>query len=145
MRDPQRSKVYAAEDDVFGDPDDESRPNLGSVADTQRFVDRLLALERVRAEFGDWQIEVRDGRGRRRGGAGHRLGGDFVTLPKFARTPEYVLHEVAHLLTGCGHQHGPAFTGTMLLLVGQVFGAEWRDRLKRAYRKHGAKIRYRDG
>lgn len=58
---------------------------------------------------------VEDGRGRRRGCANRFR----VKLPKFARHPAYVLHEVAHSLTpwGSSYNHDAPFVGRYCALL----------------------------
>jgi putative metallohydrolase (TIGR04338 family) len=138
MRDTQRSKVYNAEMAVRLEMAMVSRNagvELRSVAQLQRYVDKVLARKRVAAKYPRpvrRGILVKDGRGRRAACGGY----GSVSLPLWARTEQVVLHEVAHCLVGGGQNHNWQFAECALFLVREVMGVEAADILKASYRQH---------
>lgn len=107
LRDSQRKKVYDWE-------------SVGSVPTLT--LDECEALvAKAYARFGlTWQGRIADGRGRRKAGGRYQ----YVTLPRWGRRPDVVLHEAAH---GIADQlarrasldiaaHGPEFAYVVLQL-----------------------------
>lgn len=148
LRDNQRSKLYAAESVLKG-----VGQRWESVQEVQEYVDRVTDRAYVRRHYPlgmsltmsrglvNNRIEVLDGRGRRSGAAY----GYTITLPRFARTEYYVLHEVAHILTrnryGRVAAHGWQFAATELDLVRHMMGHEAEDMLRQSFRAHRVKFR----
>jgi putative metallohydrolase (TIGR04338 family) len=135
IRDGQKSKVYAAEREVFPDSFTDSRKEM-SVPEVQRYVNDLLREHWSRRRWGNRQVAVTDGRGRRQAVS---MGGE-IRLPAWARDPITILHELAHELCPREEWHGAIFTRTLLELVGHKLGKDAQDRLRAAYRKHHAKV-----
>ena len=136
-RDTQRSKLYAAESVVHGD-------KFESVADMQRYVDKLVGRAWFKRRWPNvTSIEVRDGRGRSRAGAYSR--GGYITMPRWSRYEEVVLHEVAHIVTDYQHgtnlaAHGWQFAHNLIELVHYHMGKDEADKMKASFRK--AKVRF---
>jgi putative metallohydrolase (TIGR04338 family) len=142
-RDGQRSKVYKADDALkpFAVP-------LKSVADVERFVLKVWASKRAQAAFpravGSWrQPYVKDGRGTR-----SATGGEWhISIPRWARWSDVVLHELAHVITIREHfslrvaGHGWQFCGVFLKLVLYIMGREAHDALKASMKIY--RVRYR--
>lgn len=135
-RDMQRQRVYDAEVSAFG----ESTCEFDSLGGVEAFVERALARQSIRRRYprAEWEIEVRDGRGRRRGGGniGH------ITMPKWTRSRWYVLHELAHTLTVRPDEawHGWRFCACYLDLVGAMLGAEAKRQLRDQFK--AGRVRY---
>lgn len=139
-RDFQRQRVYDAEHalcdalgrevpfDFFGSmltlP---LERKFGTVENVQHYVDKVLALNWVRARWDPRPIEVRERRGQDK--AHYQCGTIAVpVLRTWALREEVVLHEVAHHLANDGH--GPEFAAVLGVLLREIVGPEvglvWR-------------------
>lgn len=112
MRDSQRKAVYAWEEKVAELADGANRPI--TLDECHDLVVRV---------WGDYfpgldPPEVVDGRGRR-SPCGSR---ERIALPRFARRPIVVLHEVAHSFDPEGPAHGPCFARLALELYSRYAG-----------------------
>jgi len=136
-RDTQRSKLYKAESVVHG-------RDLVGVADMQRYVDELVKRAWFKRRWPDvTDIQVRDGRGRRRAGASPA--NRYITMPKWARYEEVVLHEVAHIVTDVQYGMRPAFHGwqfasNLIELVRYSMGKPEADMMKGSFRSSGVRF-----
>jgi putative metallohydrolase (TIGR04338 family) len=109
IRDFQRSKVYAWEYKQF--------PKMKSGGMT---LDECKALA---AKLYGARVLVKDGRGRRNACAFTSKRLPAIALPKWARTPEVVAHEVAHWLAkGQGPAHGGFFLGHYIAILAEHLG-----------------------
>ena len=134
LRDNQRSKVYAAERDVW--PTGERDRKGATIADAQRYVDKLTGSAWFIRRFGLRRINVQPGRG-----GGMAWGGGLITLGVWARERECViLHEVAHCVAHSS-RHDWRFCKTFLELVQHQMGKDAADRLKTAFKDR--KVRYK--
>lgn len=129
-RDWQRTKVYGAERAV-------RRGAPMSWADTLRFVAKVLNSATFQRRWGRWDLEVLDGRGRSSAAA---FGNSTITLPKWARTKDVILHELAHAICPNWEQHGRLFARTFLELVKLYMGKPEHDRLRDAFREAGVRF-----
>lgn len=144
-RDSQRAKVYKADDVLkpFATP-------LPEVRDVKRFVRRVWSSKRVRQQYPyatsptrwvNHPPRVDDGRGCRRA-----LGGlSGITIPRWARKTDVVIHELAHVIVcrELGNEtagHGWQFCSVYLRLVLLFVGREAHDALKASFRQH--RVRY---
>lgn len=162
QRDSQRSRVYAAENQVariidarldyptiqlFGSevvvPDDRK---FGDIESVQRYVDAVLALNWVLARWSSaGPIAVRARRGATK--AHYERATATIALPPFEIGGGWglrelvVLHEMAHHLTG-GTQpmHGPVFVANVLVLVAELIGPEAEFLLRTTYLETGVLI-----
>ncbi|WP_406268087.1 TIGR04338 family metallohydrolase [Nocardia sp. NBC_00881] len=151
VRDTQRAKVYDAEQLVRGvfDRADEHgvrtvelygsqltlpiERRFASVESVQRYADKVLALNWVRAQWARAAVSVRV-RSRAGTAAAHYQAGDAVlAVPlhtggtAWALRELVVLHELAHHLESAPAEvapHGPEFCGRYLDLVDGVVGPE---------------------
>lgn len=146
MRDSQKAKVYHAEGlmrtmlrnalaghqtVVFGSAVTLPAEGQFSTPETvQAYVDRVLALPSVVAQYGQTTISVRKRKGNTK--AVYHLGVIAVPDDRWALNETVVLHEIAHHFAR-GHQHGPEFTKTYLNLVGLVMGPEAELALRMLY------------
>lgn len=105
-------------------------PNARTVADCQRYVDAIVGSDWWTARCRRTRIVVDDGRGRRYAWA--RWDGKIV-LPRWARTEETILHELAHHLAGLDANHGPRYRGAHVALVRRFRGPEHARRLVASY------------
>ncbi|MFC8526259.1 TIGR04338 family metallohydrolase [Nocardia sp. NPDC057227] len=162
-RDSQRAAVYDAEQlvrgaferaDEFGNRTVEvfgSRLTLpverrfGSVESVAGYVERVLALNWVRAEWPRAAVPVRV-RARRGAGAAHyEPDGAVLAVPVgrvWALRELVVLHELAHHLAPDSAEpaHGPAFCARYLALLDGVVGPEAALLLRSALLGTGARI-----
>ncbi len=149
-RDADRTAVYEAEDLVHRLMDRSlDRPSLqvagstltlpgerkfASLESVQRYVDAVLALPRVRAEYsepGAAGVTVRRRRGNTQ--AHYEFGTATLALPTGLGTAGWamrelvVLHELAHHLAGDAvARHGTLFRRTLLDLIDAALGPEVR-------------------
>ena len=127
----------------------DSPPEYKTVAECQRFVDEVVASGAWRhlCPFGPDRVTVVDGRGRRRAGAS----GNEVAMPKFTRRRWYLLHELAHVATGCGDwalvwaapdwaPHGPEYVAAYLYLVSEFLSPEQHAALVSAMASRRVKV-----
>lgn len=63
---------------------------------SKRVPEYIQYVRRVFTDLNEIMPLVKDGRGRRRGGANKTM----ITLPKHARHELYILHEIAHVIEG---------------------------------------------
>jgi putative metallohydrolase (TIGR04338 family) len=104
-------RLNAPQERVFGD--------LDSI---QRYVDKVLALNWVRATWSPGPIRIR----RRKGVTKAHYQHNVIAIPdrvNWAMREIVVLHEIAHHLTP-GQAHGPRFVGTFVALVTEILGHE---------------------
>lgn len=117
MRDSQRSAVYR-----WGSALAEKYPRLHrelTLAECEELVFRVWDDYRTGTE----PPEVLDGRGRRRACATRWR----IKLPRWARRPDVVLHEVSHALGPGGPGHGRAFARLLLELLNRYEGVPIRE------------------
>lgn len=126
-RDSYRSRVYQAEHLAFAPlPSAEG----WTVQECQEWVNRVWA-QHVRDGF---PPRVFDGRGSHRG----RASAYQIHLPRWARKPWVILHEMAHSANdrhnrSCKAGHGREWAGLYLYLVRRVLGDEWFHELARQF------------
>jgi putative metallohydrolase (TIGR04338 family) len=131
-RDTQRAKLYRAENHwrrAIGDA--QFRDQLGYLM----FVEKVERDKWFRRKYGARTFTVADGRGTRRATA---WGSRHLSLPRWARTPGVILHEVAHCVTHTEHDsdvaaHGWEFASVMLDLVRHFLGVENYRKLRRCF------------
>ncbi len=148
LRDSQRSRVYAAEGLL---PDFHTAGKLLSeVADMEKYVASIYAqawfIDRWR---GLQAPTIRPGAGARH--PFFTAAGNTITMPRFCRSAQQLLHEVAHacIWYDCARRrypdgvadHGREFCMVYLDLVRHYLGVPAHDRLREAFRT--AKVRYK--
>ena len=144
-RDSQRSKLYRAEHEAFGEA--WSKNGHFTLPQAEAYVKRVWRSKFVQNKFPLTVINhvprVTDGRGRRKaaGSISH------IKLPRWARTKPVILHEIAHALSVADREaHGPMaahgwqFARRFIVLVQRFLGKEEARKLKTAFRKH--RVRY---
>lgn len=138
-RDTQRSRVYAAENEfrrVIGDK--QFHEQLGYLM----FVEKVERSKWFRQKYGARAFEVKDGRGRTSAGA---WGSRHITLPKWARTPVVILHEIAHCVTHTEHDsvagHGWEYVAIFLDLVRHFLGVEAHGKFRTILKQHRVRMR----
>lgn len=162
-RDTQRSKVYAAEEFVRTLFDRAAEHGSGaveffgamltlppearfaSVPAVQRYVDKVLGLPSVRAQWP--QIPPLKVRARRAATAAHyenRDGTGVIAVPDrdtadWAMRELVMLHEIAHHLCMAPPPHGPQFVATLCTLAELVMGPEAGYVLRVVYAKEGVR------
>lgn len=132
----QTTRVYGAES-ACGIKRSEEELTLKQC---QKFVDRVLARQYVKKNYGSYRIIVRDGRGQRRATASWYYGQRVINLPKWARNEFVILHEISHHLDTGRYTHGALFATIMLDLVRNVMGKEKADQLQSGYALKGVKV-----
>ena len=150
MRDSQKSKVYEAErsfhrGNYYGEPRSCACPErLEKYDDTFEFVQRLYRSEgadylRTRHRVMDRPgLVVKNGQGTRIA-RGSRAGG-WVSLPKWARCPLVIAHEVAHTLSTDRHGEDYAYSYYRLTLqVDEWYGTSMALNLASAFEKRGVR------
>lgn len=155
-RDYQRSKVYRAEREAGLVTYDDPPPELETVESCEEFVRRIVATDAWR-KLGGWhgRIVVRPGFGATSARGGGRGGGVQLTLPRWARKPAVILHELAHALTyhqrsaagATGRRfaaHGREFCANYLALVRLRLGPAAEAKLRAAFRANRVRFRGRD-
>ena len=145
-RDSQRAKVYRAEQDAFGPARQEEQLTEGGVKDLIR---RILESDYVTQRWGtEHEIGLRFW-GRDRNVAKVETWHDTIVLPRWARNPFVVCHEVAHYLTMHNNRfddyfedvapHGPEFARCYRMCIEIAVGTMDAYDLEGAYMRHGVK------
>jgi len=146
-RDEQRSRLYAAENQIkafLRDP-------LPKIEQMQAFVDEILGSPWLQSQFGSRilsPITVLPGRRRRQATAHFFM--SIIKVPKALRSKFIVLHEVAHILTDryygqdVTEAHGPQFATFLLMLVDHFLGREDCEELLEAFARWGVAHLYRE-
>jgi putative metallohydrolase (TIGR04338 family) len=119
---------------------------FGDIAGVQRYVDAVLALNWVKADYSraERPISVRARRGS--SFAHYEPWGAVIAVPphvhgiSWAMREIVILHEVAHHLTRSVQVHGAEFTQTMLHLVTELMGPEVGLLLTDSYTRHGVRF-----
>lgn len=151
MRDRQKQRLYTAES-VLKD-----QPEFKTVAECQKFVNKVLSQKSVIDNFGKHVITVSDGRGKRNASAITTWDGDIIALPRWARSRYVILHELAHHLqkSYCTNNwqekvrigqdelayqsHGARFVATLLWLVRKQLGKDYYNELCESMHKQEIK------
>lgn len=122
-RDSQRSRVYAWERRAVSDYAD--RPTFDSLEECEAFMHPIWRTERGRMGLAKRAAPAlsRNLWGKRNATA---HGTTEIKLPKWARSPEVILHEMAHCLTH-GDRHGPRFVGCFIGLLARHHGQDAND------------------
>jgi putative metallohydrolase (TIGR04338 family) len=110
-------------------------------------VDRITKTRWWRNREGPPFVHVRDGRGTRFALAydgSMVLRGEFypasINLPRWARDPIVVLHELTHLLSPANEAaHGPTYCRNYLAVVKRFLGEEKHRQLKDSFKENGVK------
>lgn len=137
-RDKQRSRVYAWERAAHAD---QLYRGTMELDEAEHYVNRIWRAERGR--YGRAKVPpptLRDGRGRRSAVAysmSHALG-----LPRWARNPWVILHEIAHQLTPKDEGHGPRFVGVLIGLWSRHMGQD-AEALALQAEQMGVKVHWR--
>jgi putative metallohydrolase (TIGR04338 family) len=146
MRDNQKSRLYAAERDVFGSSWD-NKPDFKTLPECQEFLDKVFKAKVFQRHYpmaDGLNILLRPGKRARRAYATiHVKDGvryNSITLPLVFRNRWLILHELSHHLTnmttkGGNYTHNHQFATIYLDLIGMFLGTETRRELKRAYMK----------
>ena len=137
MRDNQRQRVYNAEREVNHFYFRQGGEHLETVPIMQAYLDKLMRSAWFKKNYpGPWEIEVRDGRGRRNACASKVYGYEYrIKMPLWSRSEMILLHELAHCLTN-GHRHGRVFCYHYIALVERQMGKDKAEELRAAFRRH---------
>lgn len=139
-RDNQRSRVYAWQRLVVRH-EDHYVGVFKTVEECAAFARPIWRAERGR--YGRARVEMplfeRPHRGQRSALAhsDHR-----ITLPRWARNPFVILHEMAHRLTPADEAHGPRFVGVLIGLCARHLGLD-RDYMIQAAYEAGVRVHER--
>ena len=162
MRDTQKQKVYNAEHqlakmlDWANDSDGRVveiegstlvlpvERRFGNPTDVQAYVDKVLALNWVRATWPNAApVKVRTRKGQAK--AHYEPWSQTIALPPakgvrgWALRETVVLHELAHHLTPWRTApHGPEFVGTLVALLTEIIGPEVGFTMRLSAAQHGA-------
>ena len=109
--------------------------HFGSLDDVQLYIDRVRRLPILRERYPRAEVPLTLRQRRGQASAHYERLGAVVALPPYAGGKAWalrelvVLHELAHHLATDAEaadqpQHGPAFTGRFIDLVGEIIGPE---------------------
>ena len=135
--DPQRKRLYRAEDEAFAD--DYFDRAFTDDAEVQAYVDRVLLL----CDLSDvLTITVMPSRKHKMAWAYPALG--EIYIPKGYQARQIVLHEMAHVITKRERPkeraHGATFAAVYLAMTRVIEGRYAAERLQRCYDKHRVKV-----
>lgn len=143
-RDSQRSRLYAAEWEMFGWP----KMEFKSMDNLKDYFWKVLNNRHVQNKYpvarsmvaGNIETKIANGAGLRETMIiwdGDRV---WVSFPRRARTKWAVIHEIAHLVAPQdAAEHGREFARTYLHLVKLFYGKPAEDKFKAAMKKHQCK------
>lgn len=131
-RDFQRSRVYKSEYRLHFETD---QPIFKTLEECQFFLDQVLP---VLVDFQVPKIKLNDGRGRRR--AFYSPLFCEISLPRWARRPSVILHELAHAIPTDEPWHGVTFCSVYLMLVREVMGPDYAEILETEFIKNKVKF-----
>lgn len=121
-RDSQRSAVYAWERASFP-----RMEPMRTVEEVEEYLRPIWRSERGRYGLAKRAIpNVHHGHWGQRSALAY-VGGNTISLPRWARTPVVILHELAHLLVDGnrrGGAHGPRFVGVFIGLAARHLGLD---------------------
>lgn len=120
-RDTQRARVYAWERKVTRELGVQMSTGFMSLEECGAFIARVWPKERGR--YGLPRRKVPDLQRVHRGQTRAISHGGAVSLPRWARNPWVILHELAHELART-FDHGPRFTGVLIGLVSRWMGLD---------------------
>lgn len=145
LRDSQKSKVYASEAAAFDRY--KSNPEFKTTEECYEFLQRVMSgkvFQRHYPYTKDWKVIIRAGQGTRKASASQiTIDGEtwrVITLPKWARRKEVILHELAHHLNDVESKdkpyasHGWEFASIFLDLILKGMGKDARQRLKNEFK-----------
>lgn len=143
-RDSQRSRLYAAEWEVFGWP----KMEFKSIGELEDYFWTVLENRHVQARYpvakdivaGSIELKVANGFGLRNAMTiwdGQRV---WISFPRKVRTKWTVVHEIAHVVAPQeAALHGREFARVYLHLMKLIFGHDIENNLKSAMKKHKCK------
>jgi len=141
MNDWQCSRMYVAQAEIG------KSNHFANMAEVKDFVDEVIDSEWWDGRFGFVRVELRDGRGCKHANVkgfilefinSNVLMFYVISLPRWSRTPETILHELAHVATDTKYgfdvpAHGREFCEVYLNLVSEWIGEKTADRLQRSF------------
>jgi putative metallohydrolase (TIGR04338 family) len=140
-RDSQKTRVYNAERALqCGDQG-------WTYRETQKYVNDITKTRWWQNRGGPPFVLVKDGRGTTWAKAWDPYTTDkgedrpaTISLPRWARDPVVVLHELSHILTpDTEAAHGPAYCANYLTLVKRFIGEEAHRTLRDSFKEHKVK------
>lgn len=170
-RDMQKQRVYDAEHMVQGIMDSVATNDVhtfdfhgstlilpeerkfGDIAGVQRYVDAVLGLNWVQAQWKKASVPVRVRKRKTAHQAHYESLTCTIAVPdhqgrhhSWAMREIVILHEIAHHLTGWDDKedgaHGSVFSGIMIKLVTELMGQEVGLLFQESFERHGVKIKY---
>jgi putative metallohydrolase (TIGR04338 family) len=139
-RDVQRKRLYDAENHVF-----EGRV-WDSLLAAQQYVDELVASPWWQVHFPSVRCVLLFDRRGKYAQAQRGVDGGAIQLPRWARTPLTLMHELAHLASPPATVgHGPAFAGIYLLLVRHCMGERVAARLEYLFSARRVRVQAYEG
>lgn len=143
-RDFQRSRVYNSE---FHHSHYKTLSiDKMSIAECRDYIERIMRSRWWKSRMPNvWHLNLKDGRGTRRARGGRHGDGIKINLPRWARHPIVILHEIAHTITPKSRyiaaSHGRQFCSNYLALIKRWVGHEaWRE-MKDHFKK--GRVKYR--
>lgn len=143
-RDSRRQNLYDAErafsnrTDVARFPWEKPDTTLEEVAD---FVKDICSSAWWQRRYDTLNWTIHDGRGMKNARGGTRRSGGIMKLPRKARTPLVILHEMTHTVIPKPHaHHGRLFAARFAELIGWRLGDHYETVLKECYRDHNVKF-----
>jgi hypothetical protein len=127
--DPQRARLYRAEDAAF------AQEKLEELDALQLVANDLVSSAWFRARYPHLRsLVVTHGRGSRDSRAG--TDGRSIRLKQTYRYRHSVVHETAHHVDPTGTEdHGTVFAGLYLFMVGRFYGQKMKKRLAYHFRR----------
>lgn len=139
-RDFQRKRVYDAEEILK----DRSR-RFETVEEIEAYTKKITRSRWFKKRWPRLKrLDIWNGRANSRGLGSYRgLGWGVLRLPRWCRWESYILHELAHVVTGTQYKfvpfHGREFCKNYLALIGRWMGKEAAKDLRQSFREHRVK------
>ncbi len=137
-RDNQKSRLYNAEDSLIDFVAGCEAKRLPSLRDCQKLVDRIVKSKWWQKRSRIKVIRVTNGRTM----ALAKLLRLEIAMPVELRNDQYVIHEMAHMLTDDNAEsHGPEFASNYLALLRRFKGVRAANELKAIFDNSDVKYR----
>lgn len=119
---------------------------FATIENVQTYVDAVLSLNWVREKWDNatTPVKVRERKGQK--SAHYEYFTNTIAIPLYERgkawamREEVVLHEIAHHLTGPGHDHDSVFTDILCELISELMSAEAGFILRALFHAEGCAV-----
>ena len=138
--DSQRQKLYNAQNESIKKIE---QPKFDTIDEVRAYVEKIMNSPWWKKRYPDiYRLEIENGAGKTAAKGGPIRNGLWMTLPRWARKPCTILHEMAHgIVPRDVAAHGREYAGVLVELVTRFMGKEAGKQLRASFAKH--KVKYK--